>query len=56
MEHIIPREAVERGTYEIVIESSCNGMFGVPGGNQIAPPDVRQLVPLLELCLAMDPR
>lgn len=48
MEHIIPREAVERGTYEVVIESSCNGMFGVPwSGDIIAPPDVRPLISLL---------
>ena len=49
VEHIIPREAVERGTYEVVIESSCNGMFGVPwNGDTIAPPDVRHLIPFLE--------
>lgn len=48
VEHIIPREAVERGTYDVVIESSCNGMFGVPwSGDIIAPPDVRQLVSFL---------
>jgi len=49
VEHIIPREAVERGTYEVVIESSCNGMFGVPwDGDTISPPDVRQLTSFLE--------
>ncbi|KAF8128024.1 glycoside hydrolase family 38 protein [Boletus edulis] len=43
VEHIIPREAVERGTYELVIESSCNGMFGVPwNGDTIAPPDMNR--------------
>ena len=42
VEHIIPREAVEQGVYEVIIESSCNGMFGVPqSGDLIAPPDVR---------------
>lgn len=41
VEHIIPRKSVEKGTYELVIESSCNGMFGVPwNGDTIAPPDV----------------
>ncbi|KAG6332318.1 hypothetical protein ID866_6771 [Astraeus odoratus] len=43
VEHIIPREAVLRGTYEVVIESSCNGMFGVPwNGDTIAPPDMNR--------------
>ena len=42
VDHIIPASAVEKGTYSIVIESSCNGMFGVPwNGDTIAPPDVR---------------
>ena len=42
VEHIIPRSAVKAGKYELVIESSCNGMFGVPwNGDTIAPPDVR---------------
>jgi alpha-mannosidase len=39
VDHIIPRAAVNAGKYEIVIESSCNGMFGVPPGDQISPPD-----------------
>lgn len=38
VDHIIPRSAVEAGQYEIVIESSCNGMFGV-GQGTIEPPD-----------------
>ncbi|KAJ3559346.1 hypothetical protein NM688_g401 [Phlebia brevispora] len=43
VEHIIPRTAVQKGTYEIVIESSCNGMFGVPwNGDTIAPPDMNR--------------
>jgi alpha-mannosidase len=38
VDHIIPRSAVEAGQYDIVIESSCNGMFGV-GPGPIDPPD-----------------
>ena len=42
VDHIIPSTAVKNGTYSIVIESSCNGMFGVPwNGDTIAPPDVK---------------
>ena len=52
VEHIIPREAVEGGAYEVVIESSCNGMFGVPwNGDTIAPPDVRECISFLDLAL-----
>ncbi|KAL4077552.1 glycoside hydrolase family 38 protein [Scleroderma citrinum] len=41
VEHIIPRKDVLLGTYEVIIESSCNGMFGVPwNGDTIAPPDM----------------
>ena len=41
VEYIIPRSAIKAGKHEIVIESSCNGMFGVPwNGDTIAPPDV----------------
>ena len=29
VEYIIPQEAREQGIHEFVIESSCNGMFGV---------------------------
>jgi alpha-mannosidase len=29
VEYIIPAYACKKGTCEIVIESSCNGMFGV---------------------------
>lgn len=40
VDHIIPPAAVAAGKYEVVIESSCNGMFGVPPGSaQIDPPD-----------------
>ncbi|KAI0085525.1 glycoside hydrolase family 38 protein [Irpex rosettiformis] len=43
VDHIIPHEAVKKGYYEIVIESSCNGMFGVPwNGDTIAPPDMNR--------------
>ena len=43
VEHIIPASAVKKGTYSIVIESSCNGMFGVPwNGDTIAPPDMNR--------------
>jgi hypothetical protein len=41
VEYIIPSQAVRDGKYAVVIESSCNGMFGVPwNGDIIAPPDV----------------
>jgi hypothetical protein len=57
VEHIIPREAVERGAYEVVIESSCNGMFGTPwSGDMIAPPDVRQPISVLEWRSLVDSR
>jgi alpha-mannosidase len=36
VDHIIPPEAVRAGLYEIVIESSCNAMFGTAG---VGPPD-----------------
>ncbi|EJD05282.1 glycoside hydrolase family 38 protein [Fomitiporia mediterranea MF3/22] len=43
VDHIIPPKARKAGVYEIVIESSCNGMFGVPtGGDTIAPPDMNR--------------
>ncbi|KAI0632608.1 glycosyl hydrolases family 38 N-terminal domain-containing protein [Trametes polyzona] len=43
VEHIIPRSAIKAGKYEIVVESSCNGMFGVPwNGDTIAPPDMNR--------------
>ncbi len=45
VEHIIPPEARKKGKYDIVIESSCNGMFGVPwSGDTIDPPDVSWLI------------
>lgn len=43
VEHIIPPQAVRAGKYAVVIESSCNGMFGVPwNGDTIAPPDMNR--------------
>lgn len=43
VEHIIPPKAVRDGHYSVVIESSCNGMFGVPwNGDTIAPPDMNR--------------
>ncbi|KAK0458541.1 glycoside hydrolase family 38 protein [Desarmillaria tabescens] len=43
VEHIIPPEARKKGKYEIVIESTCNGMFGVPwNGDTIEPPDMNR--------------
>ncbi|KAF8878221.1 glycoside hydrolase family 38 protein [Infundibulicybe gibba] len=38
VEYIIPAEGRKKGTHEFIIESSCNGMFGVPwNGDTIAP-------------------
>lgn len=43
VEYIIPLEEREKGVHEFVIESSCNGMFGVPwNGDTIAPPDMNR--------------
>ncbi|KAF9529896.1 glycoside hydrolase family 38 protein [Crepidotus variabilis] len=43
VEYIIPPEAREAGYHEFVIESSCNGMFGVPmNGDTIQPPDMNR--------------
>ncbi|VDB95691.1 unnamed protein product [Peniophora sp. CBMAI 1063] len=40
VEWILPKEAREEGKVDIVIEVSCNGMFGVPwNGDTIMPPD-----------------
>lgn len=45
VEFIITPELVKQGFHDFVIESSCNGMFGVPwNGDTIAPPDVRCLM------------
>ena len=43
VEYIIPQEAREQGVHEFVIESSCNGMFGIPfSGDIIDPPDMNR--------------
>ncbi|KAF9070390.1 glycosyl hydrolases family 38 N-terminal domain-containing protein [Rhodocollybia butyracea] len=43
VEYIIPMDARTKGTHEFIIESSCNGMFGVPwNGDTIAPPDMNR--------------
>ena len=40
IEYIIPPSAIKAGTHSFIIESSCNGMFGVPwNGDTVAPPD-----------------
>ena len=39
VEYIIPLPARQAGVHHFVIESTCNGMFGV-GDNIIGPPDV----------------
>jgi hypothetical protein len=44
VEYIIPPEARAAGKHDFVIESSCNGMFGVPLGDAMGPPDVCSLV------------
>ncbi|KAF8991681.1 glycoside hydrolase family 38 protein [Cyathus striatus] len=43
VEYIISPDALAQGVHEFVIESSCNGMFGVPwNGDTIAPPDMNR--------------
>lgn len=43
VEYIIPRESVLKGSIDLVLESTCNGMFGVPwNGDTIAPPDMNR--------------
>jgi alpha-mannosidase len=39
VEHIIPAEAVKKGSYTCFIEVSCNGMFGL-GPYRYLHPDV----------------
>lgn len=47
VEYIIPPEARAEGTHEFVVESSCNGMFGVPwNGDTIQPPDMNRFFSL----------
>ncbi|KAG6879102.1 hypothetical protein C0992_005185 [Termitomyces sp. T32_za158] len=43
VEYIIPASARNEGRHDFVIESSCNGMFGVPvHGDTIDPPDMNR--------------
>ncbi|KAG5635742.1 hypothetical protein H0H81_010225 [Sphagnurus paluster] len=43
VEYIIPEAARKQGRHDFIIESSCNGMFGVPwNGDTIAPPDMNR--------------
>ncbi|RDB17533.1 Alpha-mannosidase [Hypsizygus marmoreus] len=43
VEYIIPEAERKQGRHDFVIESSCNGMFGVPwNGDTIAPPDMNR--------------
>ncbi|PSR71657.1 hypothetical protein PHLCEN_2v12510 [Hermanssonia centrifuga] len=54
VDFIIPHSAVKKGKYEFVIESSCNGMFGVPwDGDTISPPDMNRYFGLssADLCV-----
>jgi hypothetical protein len=47
VEYIIPPEARKEGVHEFIIESSCNGMFGVPwNGDTIQPPDMNRFFSL----------
>lgn len=51
VDHIIPPQALQQGTYSLIIEVSCNGMFGVPlGGYRYQTPDVSHVSTLL--CLS----
>jgi hypothetical protein len=45
VEHIIPTEAVKKGIYEVVIEVTANGMFGL-GPYRYQTPDVRPFIHL----------
>ena len=45
VEHIIPPSAVKKGIYEVVIEVTANGMFGL-GPYRYQTPDVRPSSPL----------
>ena len=44
VEHIIPAQAVKQGIYEVVIEVTANGMFGL-GPYRYQTPDVRPFHP-----------
>jgi len=43
VEHIIPAQDVKQGIYEVVIEVTANGMFGL-GPYRYQTPDVRPLI------------
>jgi len=43
VEHIIPAQAVKKGIYEVVIEVTANGMFGL-GPYRYQTPDVRPFI------------
>jgi len=44
VEHIVPPDAVRSGSYNIYVEVSCNGMFGLgTGGYRYQVPDVSTL-------------
>jgi hypothetical protein len=45
VEHIIPANALKRGIYELVIEVTANGMFGL-GPYRYQTPDVRSSIHL----------
>lgn len=43
VEHIIPPDSLRSGKYSLVIEITCNRMFGMgAGGVRYLPPDVSQ--------------
>ncbi|TFK68127.1 glycoside hydrolase family 38 protein [Pluteus cervinus] len=47
VDYIVPLEARQQGIHELIIESSCNGMFGVPwNGDTIQPPDMNKFFSL----------
>jgi alpha-mannosidase len=43
IEHVIPVEAVKAGWYTVIIETTCNSMFGL-GPYRYQTPDVRALL------------
>jgi alpha-mannosidase len=49
VQHVIPQAAVDAGTYEVIIEVSCNGMFGLGmNGYRHQRPDVSTVYAYLE--------
>ena len=53
VEHIIPAQAVQKGIYEVVIEVTANGMFGL-GPYRYQTPDVRPFI-YLKITLTSTP-